>query len=158
MLILVSNFRNFCSASPSFWQSVCKHNVFFSIRAHGTLNKLLYMIERKKKLSETDAASQKDTTRTSKAITTMNSFQRCTTQQHSTNPPFVTAPEGFPHSTQSTDAQQPAATRNKSHQNGVHNRNPYINSPSHNPIPKDRQERGKRSLKGSSEKEDKEGG
>ena len=45
MLRLVSNFRNFCSASPSFWQSVCKHNVFFSIRVHRTLNKISYTIE-----------------------------------------------------------------------------------------------------------------
>ena len=39
-------FQNFCSASPSFWQSVCKHNVLFSIRVHKTSNKRLDTIER----------------------------------------------------------------------------------------------------------------
>ena len=53
-------------------------------------------------------------------------------------------------------AQQPAATQNKSLQSRVHNRNSYISSPSHNPVPKDQQQRGKRSLKGSYEKEEEE--
>ena len=48
--------------------------------------------------SETDATLQKDTTRTNKAITTMNSVQQCTTQQHSTTPPLVPVPEVSPHS------------------------------------------------------------
>ena len=47
--------------------------------------------------SETDATSQKDTTRTNKAITTMNSVQQCTTQQHSTTPPLSPVPEVSPH-------------------------------------------------------------
>ena len=46
------------------------------------------------KRSEADAASQKDTTKTSKAITTMSSIQRCITQQHSTNPPLAPVPKG----------------------------------------------------------------
>ena len=54
------------------------------------------------KRSETDAASQKDTTGTSNAITTMSSVQRCIIQQRSTNPPLVPIPEGYLHSTQTT--------------------------------------------------------
>ena len=50
------------------------------------------------KRSETDAASQRHTTKTSKAITTMSSVQRGNTPQHNTNPPLVLVPEGFPHS------------------------------------------------------------
>ena len=38
MVTLVSNFRNFCSASPSFWLSDCEHTAFFSICVENTLN------------------------------------------------------------------------------------------------------------------------
>ena len=46
MLTLVSNSRNFCSASPSFRLSDCKHTAFFSICVENTLNTHLETKER----------------------------------------------------------------------------------------------------------------
>ena len=44
MLNPVSNSKNFCSASPFFWFSVCKHRAFFSIHAQEALNTRLETI------------------------------------------------------------------------------------------------------------------
>ena len=47
MLSPVSNSENFCSASPSFRLSVCKHRDFFSIHAKKALNTRLETKEHK---------------------------------------------------------------------------------------------------------------
>ena len=47
MLTPVSNSENFCSASPSFRLSVCKHRAFFSIHAQEALNTRLETIGHK---------------------------------------------------------------------------------------------------------------
>ena len=138
MLTLVSNFRNFCSASPSFWQSVCKNKVFFIICVHRTSNRRLDMIERNKSswrpMSLHKRATQGQARWQQQWIPFSDAPHNNTARIHL----LLRLQKAFhtPHSWH--DAQQLAATRNKSLQSGVHNQNPYINLPSRNPILKDR--------------------
>ena len=98
MLTLVSNSGNLGSASSSFQLGVCAHNFFFSLLVQRTSNTSLKTIKHNRNARRPMPLHKRTPQGQASAITTMNSVQQCTTQQHSTNPPLVPVTEGSPHS------------------------------------------------------------
>ena len=121
MLTPISNSKNFCSASPSFRFSVCKHEVSFILCVQKAFNTGLKMIEHKqsarKPMLVHKRTPQGQVTRLQQLIPFSDASHNNTARIHLLfrfHKAFQTPHRGHA-------AQQPAATGKKSVQSRVHN-------------------------------------
>ena len=132
MLAPVSNPEKFCSTSPSFWLRVCKHEVFCSICFQKALNTHVEMIEHKQSAQKPMPLHKRTPQGQARRLQERTSFSDALRNNTARIHLLFLLQKALqtPHSQNAT--QKPTAAWNKSVQSRVHNRNLYINSPSHN--------------------------
>ena len=136
MLTLVSNSRNFYSASPSFRLSDCKHTGFFSICVENTLKTRLETKELNRSARRPMPLHKGTPQRRARRLQRWVLFNEAT--HHNTTPIHLLFwfQKAFHTPNSRHVAQQLATTRNGCVQGRMPNWNPFTNSPWHKPKPK----------------------
>ena len=129
MLTPISNFENFCSASPSFRLSVCKHKAFFSICVQKTLNTRLETIEHNRSARRPMPLQKRTPQGQARRLQRWVPFSAASHNNTPSIHPLFQFQKALWTRQRRYVAQQPAVTRNRSVGSRMPSWNPYTNSP-----------------------------